>query len=145
MLETLFTAVIGIIGGFAVGVQTPIMGVMSGRIGGASGSLIVHLSGTVASALLVWARGGENLGNWRQLPWYVAISGVFGLVLYLTLSHTFPRVGGVASVMLIIVGQLVMGMLVDHFGWLGAPVRSVDATRLLAVGLMLLASYLMVR
>jgi transporter family-2 protein len=73
------------------------------------------------------------------------ISGIFGVILYFTIAHTFPRLGALTALLLIIIGQLIMGMIIDHFGWFGAQVRPVDASRLVAVGLMLAASYLMVR
>jgi transporter family-2 protein len=51
----------------------------------------------------------------------------------------------VAAVSLVIVGQLLMGMIIDQFGLFGAAVRPIDLTRLLAVGLLLGGAVLMVR
>ena len=145
MLEIVLTALIGILGGVAVGLQGPIAGAMSQRIGGAASSLIVHVSGAIFSALLLWTRGGENIRQWRELPWYMLGSGIFGLILYLTLSRTLPRLGATAAVSLIIFGQLLMGMLIDHFGWFGVSLQPVSAVRLIAVALLLAGAYLMVR
>jgi bacterial/archaeal transporter family-2 protein len=145
MIDKVFTFVVGLIGGVAVGVQSPIAGAMSQRVGGAASSLIVHFSGAVFSAILLFARHGEAIGEWRGLPWYMLGSGIFGLVLYLTLTHTLPRLGAAAASTLIIVGQLFITMLIDHFGWLDVPVRPIDPSRLLAAFLLLLGGYLMVR
>lgn len=145
MLEIGLTILIGLIGGFAVGTQGPIAGAMSQRVGGTASSLVVHVSGAILSGLLLAARGGEMIQNWRTLPWYMLGSGVFGVVLYLTLSHTLPRLGATTAVMLIIVGQLSMGLLIDHFGWFGVSVRPIETMRIVAAILLLAGGYLMVR
>jgi transporter family-2 protein len=145
MLEIVLTFLIGLLGGVAVGIQGPIAGAMSRRVGGTASSFIVHVSGAILSGLLLLARGGEMIQNWRGLPWYMLGSGAFGLLLYLTLSHTLPRLGATTAVTLIIVGQLMMGMLIDQFGWFGVSVRPIDGWRVAAVVLLLAGGYLMVR
>ena len=136
---------IGLIGGIAVGTQAPIAGAMSQRVGGASSSLIVHLGGAVASLLLLITRGGEQIHEWRNLPWYMLGCGAFGLVLYLSLSHTVPRLGAASAITLLIVGQLLAGIVIDHFGAFDIPTRGLDPNRILAVALVLAGAYLMVR
>ena len=139
------TIIIGIVGGIAVGLQSPIAGAMGQRIGGVAGSLIVHVSGTIFSSLLLLSRGGENIRDWRTLPWYMLASGIFGLVVLLAINHTIPRLGAAFSVALIIVGQLAIGLIIDHFGWLGVTQRPIDGARVLAVVLLLAGGYLISR
>ena len=145
MLEIVLTILIGLLGGVAVGIQGPVAGAVSQRVGGSASSFIVHMSGALLSGLLLVARGGEAIQNWRALPWYMLGSGTFGLVLYLTLSHTLPRLGATAAVTLIIIGQLSMGMLIDQFGWFGVSVRPVEGWHGVAAVLLLAGGYLMVR
>lgn len=145
MIETLLIIAIGLMGGVAVGTQAPIAGAMGQRIGGASSSLIVHLGGTIASLLLVIARRGEQIEDWRNLPWYMLGCGAFGLILYLSLNHTIPRVGATASIAMLIVGQLLAGMVIDHFGAFGLATRALDPGRIAALILLLAGAYLMVR
>lgn len=145
MIETITIVAIGLLGGVAVGTQAPIAGAMAQRVGGASSSLIVHLGGSVASAFLLLVRGGENIHEWRQLPWYMLGCGVFGLVLYLSLSYTIPRVGAAAAITMLIVGQLLAGMVIDHYGAFGIAARALDVNRMVAVVLLLAGAYLMVR
>ncbi|MDV7141866.1 DMT family transporter [Tropicimonas sp. TH_r6] len=145
MLDLALVVVLGLSGGLAVGVQSPMAGAMGSRIGGAAGSFILHLSGTIASLVLLIARGGENIHAWRSLPWYMLCSGVFGLVLILTLSQTVPKLGAASAITLVVVGQLVGGLLIDHFGFFDVTVRPVDLQRIAAVTLLLAGAYLMVR
>ncbi len=139
------TVLIGIIGGIAVGLQSPLAGAMSQRVGGAASSFIVHLSGTILSAMLLLARGGEQIQNWRSLSWLMLGSGIFGVILYLTISHTLPRLGATSAIALIIIGQLAMGMVIDQFGLFGVPVRSIDTWRVIAVMFLVVGGYLMIK
>lgn len=145
MLELGLTILIGLLGGLAVGIQGPIAGAMGQRVGGLGSSFVVHVSGAILSGLLLAARGGEMIQNWRILPWYMLGSGGFGVILYLTLMHTLPRLGATTAIALIIVGQLAMGMLIDQFGWFGVSVRPIDGWRVAAAVLLLAGGYLMVR
>ena len=145
MLETTLIVGIGLIGGMAVGLQVPIAGAMSTRLGGASSSVVVHLGGLIASLVLLFLRGGENIQAWRQVPWYMLGSGALGLLLYLTLSQTVPRLGATSAITLVVVGQLLIGMVVDHFGLFDTTLKAVDLQRLAATGLLLAGAYLMLR
>ena len=145
MIETILVVAIGLIGGVAVGTQAPIAGAMGQRIGGASSSLIVHLGGAIASLLLLIARRGEHIEGWRTLPWYMLGCGAFGLVLYLSLNHTIPRVGATAAIAMLIVGQLLAGVVIDHFGAFGLATRALDPGRIAALVLLFAGAYLMVR
>lgn len=145
MLEYAITVLIGLLGGVAVGVQSPLAGAMGQRVGGTAGSFIVHLSGALLSGLLLFLRGGEKIRDWPTLPWYMLGAGVFGLILYQTISVTLPRLGSTMMVTLIIVGQLLVGVLLDHFGWLGVPVRPLAATRIIGILMLLAGAWLVAR
>ena len=145
MANLILTVLIGILGGIAVGLQGPIVSQMSQRIGTMAGSFVVHVSGAFLSGMLLLALGGENIRNWRNLSWYMLLSGGFGVVLYLTLNHTMPRLGATTALALIIIGQLAMGILIDQFGLFGVAVRHIDLMRLAGAGLLIAGGYLIIR
>jgi len=137
--------VLGLLGGVAVGLQAPIAGAMSQRIGGAASSFIVHVGGAILSGVLLVLRGGEQIGQWRGLSWYMLGAGGFGVVLYLTLSQTFPRLGATAALILIILGQLLTGVAIDHFGLFGTAVRPLDLGRAVGLLLVIAGAYVVLR
>lgn len=134
--------VIGLIGGAAVGLQSPLAGSMAQRIGGTASSLVMHLSGALFSAILLFLRGGERIREWKTLPWYMLTAGIFGVVLYQTIGITLPRLGSTMMIVLIIIGQLVLGVIVDHFGLLGVVQRPIDLPRVLGVFALILGGFL---
>lgn len=134
--------VIGLIGGAAVGLQAPLAGAMAQRVGGTASSFIMHMSGALFSAVILFIRGGERIREWRSLPWYMLTAGIFGVILYQTISVTLPRLGSTMMIILVIIGQLIIGLVVDHFGLMGVAQRSIDWTRVLGVIALVLGGYL---
>ena len=70
---------IGLLGGVAVGIQSPIPGAIAKGVGGTASSFIMFLSGTISSGFLLILEGGENIRDWHKLPWYMLGAGIFGL------------------------------------------------------------------
>lgn len=145
MLGYILTILIGLLGGVSVGFQSPIAASMGQRIGSTAGAFVVHLSGAVLALTLLALRGGENIGAWRSLPWYMLVSGFFGVLLLQTITVTYPRLGATMMVVLMVVGQLLIGVLIDQFGWFDTPVRLLDAPRLVGVLLLCAGAYLVAR
>lgn len=145
MPELALVILVGLAGGVAVGLQSPIAGAMSQRIGGTASSVVVHASGLVFSLILLAFRGGEQIRDWTKLPWYMLGAGIFGLVLYLSISVTLPRLGATSMIVLIITGQLLTGVVLDHFGLLGVAPRPIDPVRAVGIAVLLLGGYLVIR
>ena len=125
-----------------MGTQATIAGEMGQKVGGSASSFIIHLSGLVFSGIYLFTRKGEDINNWQTLPWYMLGAGIFGLLLYLSLNITIPRLGGTFAIILIIAGQLLAGLIIDHFGFFGVTIRQIDITRLIGILLLILGAYL---
>lgn len=144
-LEIIAVVVIGLIGGIGVGIQSPMSGAMSAKIGPWASSLIIHVGGAILSLVLVLFAGGVNLREVGNLPKPYLLAGGFGVLLYLTLAFTLPRVGVTVSIALLILAQLVVGVLIDHFGWMGAAQHSFNAARALGVAFLIAGAWLVTR
>lgn len=137
---------VGLIGGIAVGLQVPMSGGLSARLGPLGSSLVIHVGGAILSAvlLLVAAVAGSGV-NWREMnnvPKPYLLAGVFGVILYLTLAYTLPRVGATVSIALLILAQLVIGLIFDHFGLMGLPQNAINLPRLVGAALLVAGAWL---
>ena len=142
MQNIFFVILIGLLGGASVGMQSPIAGAMGQRIGGIAGALVVHVSGAIIAAAILLLQGGQRIRDWHTLPWYMLACGVFGVFLYQTISITLPRLGSTYMVTLIILGQLMVGLIIDHFGWLGVTQHPISLTRIAGVLVLILGGFL---
>jgi len=104
----------------------------------------VHISGAIIALipLLVY---GSKLVQWRSAPWYTLGAGFFGLIVIAAVSYIIPRVGVAASITTVVAGQLLVGTILDHYGWLGAAARPLDITRLIGLSVVLAGVWLTVK
>lgn len=146
MPSVIVIILVGLAGGIAVGVQSPLASMLAQRLGLLEGVFIVHLGGAILSLLLLLLIvGGGNLGEWRSVPWYALCAGFFGLVTVGAVSYTIPRIGVSAAIITIVAGQLIVGTLLDQFGLLGASARPLDLPRLLGLVVVMLGVWLTVK
>ena len=145
MPTILLVIFIGLIGGLAVGFQGPLTSLMSQRLGILESLFIIHLGGTIVAGLPLLIDSGGNLGAWRSVPWYALGAGSLGLVILGAISFTIPQLGVATTIALVVVGQLIIGLLLDHFGLLGVAVRPVEIRRLLGVVILIIGTWLVLR
>jgi bacterial/archaeal transporter family-2 protein len=136
---------IGLAGGVAVGLQSPLASLLTQRLGIFESVFIVHLGGAVIALIPLLFYSGGKLSQWRSVPWYALGAGVFGLVVIAAVSYMIPRVGVAASIITIVAGQLLVGTILDQHGWLGASIRPLDVTRVIGMGIVLFGVWLTVR
>lgn len=145
MSHLLVVVAIGLLGGFAAGLQGPLAGLMGRDVGIVGSIFIVHLVGTLASVLFLAWPGAAQLSAWRSVPWYALSAGALGLVLIGALTFCIPRLGAVATLTLIIAGQMIVGACLDHFGLVVEAVRPFDPSKALGVVVLFVGVWLVVR
>jgi transporter family-2 protein len=144
-MESVFLIIIiGIIGGVAVGLQSPMASMITQKLGLFESVFIVHVGGALIALIPILIYGGK-LAQWRSVSWYTLGAGIFGLVVIGAISYMIPRVGVAAAITTIVAGQLLVGTVLDHFGLLGAVERSLDASRILGLIVVLAGVWLTVR
>ena len=145
MESVILIILVGLAGGVAVGLQAPMSSMISQRLGIFESVFIVHIGGAIIALLPLLFVGGGKLSQWRSVPWYALGAGIFGLIVIGAISYMIPRVGIAASITTIVAGQLLVGMILDHFGLLGAAERSLDVTRIIGMIVVLAGVWLTVK
>jgi bacterial/archaeal transporter family-2 protein len=145
MNNIILIILIGLAGGVAVGLQSPLASMISGQLGVFESIFIVHIGGAIAALIPLMFMGGGKLGNWRSVPWYVLTAGIFGLVVIGAISYMIPRIGVAGSIITIVAGQLLVGSLLDNFGLLGAAQRSLDPSHIIGLVVVFVGVWLTVK
>jgi len=96
-------------------------------------ALLSFLIGTILLAILVFFQPVEKpgLATFVQLPWYLWLGGFLGVYAISLSIYAAPKLGFLTLSGLIIFGQLVTSMILDHFGLLGTEKAPVNWQRLL--------------
>ncbi|MCU0559943.1 MAG: DMT family transporter [Desulfobacterales bacterium] len=132
-------------GGVATALQAHFMGLLDRRIGTLESVFITYFSGGLLIGVIMLVQRGGNLGAGEAAPWYAYTSGVLGLIIVGTLGFSTPRLGLVAAFTVFIVAQVLMGVLIDHFGLIGADPRPLTPARAAGVVVVLAGLWLILR
>lgn len=133
---------IGIIIGGIISCQTAINSRLRAFIGSPyQASFVSFTIGTLFLALVTLA-SHQSLGVSSQIlaqePWWLWIGGFLGVIFLTTNILLFPHIGAVQTAIMPILGQVLMGLLIDTFGWLTATQQSLTPARLFGVILVLI-------
>ncbi|RZJ78775.1 MAG: DMT family transporter [Brevundimonas sp.] len=135
-----------VLAGGATAMQAP----TNARLATAVGSPVnaAFVSFTVgALALAVLAAVFQTRPDWaatRALPWYAWMGGLYGVVFVVAAAWSVPRLGVALTITLMVAGQLLISLFLDHFGALGVPQQPLSLGRAAGVALVI-AGVLLVR
>lgn len=102
-------------------------------------ALVSFIVGTVFLFIVVAARGQLGaLALMPEQPWWKWVGGLMGSFMVCASIILAPKLGVANMLLFIIIGQLLAGMLIDHFGLIHMPVKPVDVSKLIGIGLMVL-------
>ena len=124
--------------GLLFGLQSPINALLSRSVGTVEGSFLSFLGGTLALGVLVLVAGKGNLAGVASVPFWQLAGGLLGALVVLNTILCVPHIGMLPTLMAMILGNLIMGCVIDHFGWFGIPVTAFTWRRFLGVFLVLL-------
>ena len=96
-------------------------------------ALFSFLVGTIVLAILVFFQQVEkpNLRTLLNIPWYLWIGGCLGGYAISVGIYSAPKLSLLTLSGVIIFGQMVTSMLIDHFGFLGTEKVAINWQRLL--------------
>lgn len=131
--------------GAVLSVQAAINGRLGQAVGVLRSSLLTFVVGAITTALLILFFEPAQAVTLLEVPKWQLSGALFGVVYMLVMVGAVPRVGTAVATVAVILGQLGMGMLIDHFGWLGNPPIELSASRMLAMACLALALVFMYR
>ena len=131
---------------FLLGVMTPIQTAANSRLRQSVvspfvASLVSFTVGTLYLSVATLLQdspfdvGAETFGN---LPWWAWLGGVCGLYGLTVNIIIFPKLGSVQTALMPMLGQMGMGMLIDHFGWFHSAVYPLTMLRVAALAAILM-------
>ena len=135
MMKMAFAAMV-VSAGMTMALQPATNAGLSSRIGMSGAILINCVVALFGGIVLYIARGTSRPLFPGDIPWQHYLGGVFGFYIIVTLAFAFPRIGGALAVALVVLGQGIMALVIDHFGLMGMPKDPVTLTRV--VGLLLI-------
>lgn len=119
--------------GASLALQVGMAATMKGHVGSPMAAALVNFAVGTVFLLVVVAFGRGSLSGLAEAsaaPWWAWCAGILG-GLYITSSAAFgPMLGGATFLALVVAGQMIAALALDHFGLMGFPVRPLDAWRI---------------
>lgn len=94
---------------------------------GAIGACVIGASGWTAGAL----DGLEAVNP------VLLLAGVIGASLVFAIAWAIPKIGAFGLMMGLLAGQIMGGMVLSNFGWLGSPAQPITLINLIGVAVMI--------
>lgn len=94
---------------------------------GAIGAMVIGLTG--------WQSGA--LQPLKQVHPILLTAGVLGACLVFAIAWLIPQVGAGTVMITLLAGQVLGGLIMSHFGWLGSPVQPITLTKIAGVVVMI--------
>ncbi|MCK9241263.1 DMT family transporter [Desulfocurvus sp.] len=145
-MENLLYVVLALLAGATAPVQAGINSHLRQSWAGdaVTASLVSFVVGTLALTAYLVAVRAPWPGLPVRVPWWQWTGGLFG-AFFVTMTVLLSwRLGATAMFALVVAGQLVASLALDHWGLLGYPVRPLSWERLLGTAL-LVAGVVLIR
>lgn len=133
---TYFFLLLALVAGMMMPTQATVNGKMAAVVGSPiTAAFISFLVGTAALFVYMIASGIPMSGllSAKEAPAIAWIGGFFGAFFVSVAALLVPRIGAAMTFSLMIAGQMIITVIIDHFGLLGVPEKSVSIPRLLGI------------
>lgn len=107
-------------------------------------ALISFLVGTVALIILyfVFFRQTPTFPSAYSFSWWKFTGGLLGVFYVTGVVIAAPRIGAANALAFIVAGQFIAAIIIDHFGWMNLPIKSISLYRVAGIALLLAGVYL---
>lgn len=132
--------------GAMLAVYLPMNSMISHYVGSPITTNVIFFLIALVTSLVVLALFGDfrTLYSLNKVPSYLFLTGVVSAFMILGTTFLIPKIGARRMFILIVSGQIMMAMLVSHFGALGSPKDPVTLKKMVGALLLVMGAVLSV-
>jgi transporter family-2 protein len=137
--------IIGLIGGFILSNQNPINAKLGATLKSPFRSSFTSFSiGTIFLVFLFFITN-QHTASFSSIavknPWWIWIGGILGAIYLTSNVLLFPKLGAIQTIILPILGQVLMGEVIDTFGLFGTAKVSLTLLKIVGIVTLLIGIY----
>lgn len=136
---------------FIAGATVPLQAGINSRLSFFTGSpvmasVISFLTGSLTLVIFTFVTRTPlpHPGSFSGAPWWIWTGGIFGAFYVASCVILANKVGAVSMLALIMAGQMITSLLLDHYGLAGYPVNPVNIYKLAGI-LLIIAGVFLIR
>lgn len=142
---TYLLALVVFLVGAVAAMQPPVNAQLAAHSGGLTAALISFAVGTLVLLVAALATRSLTAGSLSTAPWYLFTGGLMGAAFVYMSLRVVAVLGVTALIAAGVAGQLVGGLIIDRFGFLGLEPVPLTPTRILGIALLIVGAVLVVR
>ncbi|UZJ78830.1 DMT family transporter [Fictibacillus sp. KU28468] len=127
--------------GMGQSMQAAVNGTLGKKIGSIEGAFVSFFTGTVMLLIFMLIWGNGSLSTVWNVPKWNLIGGVLGAIYVFIVIMAVPKIGVTSAITAVIIGQLTMSVVIDHFGWFGNEPVHFTYKRMIGLVLMFAGLY----
>jgi len=144
MISSLFYVVLCVVVGIGISIQAAANAALGKATLPSFAALMSFVIGLVPIFIYFAVESkGFSEGNYENAKWWHFIGGVLGAAYIFVIIITVPRLGAATVLSATIAGQVFLGLILDHFGFLGVQQRIASLGRIFATILIIIGAVLM--
>jgi bacterial/archaeal transporter family-2 protein len=120
--ESIFI-LLAIISGAVISIYLPMNSMISKYIASPIAANIIFFLGALVTSVVIFAIFGDinSIRNITNVPAYLLFTGIAGALMVLLATILIPRLGARKMFILLLSGQVIMAIIISHFGLLESP------------------------
>lgn len=139
--NAVFFILLAVLAGMAVPIQASLNARLASSLGHEVPAAVIALGLGCVTLFVFMLVTGVPLTSFAALkttPVGYMIGGFFGAMFVGSMVFTVPRIGVALSLALTVGGQMIVALVIDHFGWLGMEQKEFSVVRLIGAVLITL-------
>jgi len=107
-------------------------------------AFISFITGTAALVIMLLL-SKKGLPAWQiysGISWHKYIGGLLGVIVVVSVILSVPQIGSANMFVLIIAGQLLTAVILDHFGFLGMKPNLINLQKIIGIIFLIAGAYL---
>jgi transporter family-2 protein len=135
---------IALLMGITMAIYLPMNSLVSRYLGSSIAATVTFFAVALLTAALILLLSGESdaITKIGHVPKYLYLSGFISAFMIIGTTFLIPKIGARLFFILLISGQILMAIVVSHFGILASPRDPMTLKKILAAGLVVAGAFL---
>jgi transporter family-2 protein len=138
---TVIMILLAMIGGATLSIQAAINGQLGSQVGVFKSAFLTFSLGTLVTGLLIFYIEPPAAITLFDVPKWQLLGAMCGVPYIVIMVIAVQKIGAAVATVAVILGQLVMSLLIDNFGWFGNEMIHFSMQRVGAVICLTIALY----
>ena len=127
--------ILSLLSGVLLAIMIALNGALAGEYGLHWATICIHVTGLALAVILVLAKRERPFA--KRQPWFLYLGGAIGVLLTVFNNFAFGRISVSAILALVLLGQSITGLIMDHYGLWGMQKRRFSKGNLVGIILIL--------